>query len=448
LKITKKKILLVLIIFGIIYYFFRPAYNVNIKIIGKGKVIPKSGEYKLGSYNFKAIPVSEGVIFDHWEGEGIERSNDEIFKVYVNKNIELTAVFGKPIVFRDDDLKEAIIQTNFRNKFYTDNILEKEAKKIEVVSIKDQNISSLDGIQYFNNLRKINYYEDWSINNSNGISDLTPLIKLNKLEVLNLEENNISNIKPLTKLKQLKELNLSSNYIEDFSPFEEMISLKRLDLSNTKLKNINSLSNLKKMEELDLSINSIENISDLKGLHNLKKLDLSNNEITDINSLSNLRKLEELDLEYTKINDITPLRNLDNLKELNIENTDNLNITNNIKLIIELQEKGVAVKYKDTKYTNNSSYNVKSNSDPGEKPENSLWDGSVYEVKTFLENHLKDPDSVEYIDWYKPSLKEHNGDEYWGVKVKYRAKNSFGGYVVNTQLFLIKDGNVVTYLDY
>ena len=404
MKITKKKILLVLIIFGIIYYFFRPAYNVNIKIIGKGKVIPKSGEYKLGSYNFKAIPVSEGVIFDHWEGEGIERSNDEIFKVYVNKNIELTAVFGKPIVFRDDDLKEAIIQTNFRNKFYTDNILEKEAKKIEVVSIKDQNISSLDGIQYFNNLRKINYYEDWSINNSNGISDLTPLIKLNKLEVLNLEENNISNIKPLTKLKQLKELNLSSNYIEDFSPFEEMISLKRLDLSNTKLKNINSLSNL--------------------------------------------RKLEELDLEYTKINDITPLRNLDNLKELNIENTDNLNITNNIKLIIELQEKGVAVKYKDTKYTNNSSYNVKSNSDPGEKPENSPWDGSVYEVKTFLENHLKDPDSVEYIDWYKPSLKEHNGDEYWGVKVKYRAKNSFGGYVVNTQLFLIKDGNVVTYLDY
>src|ERR1019366_2379635 len=58
--------------------------------------------------------------------------------------------------------------------------------------------------------------------------------------------------------------------------------------------------------------------------------------------------------------------------------------------------------------------------------ENSQWDGSVRQVKDWLKGHVRDPDSLEYIEW-SPLLK--NGDGYM-VRVKYRAKNGFGGYEV------------------
>ena len=73
-----------------------------------------------------------------------------------------------------------------------------------------------------------------------------------------------------------------------------------------------------------------------------------------------------------------------------------------------------------------------------EKP-NSSWDCSVYQVKRYLEKSLKDPDSYEGIEWGKV---QQNGIEY-KVYHKYRAKNSFGGYVIESHIFTLDaDGNV------
>lgn len=72
--------------------------------------------------------------------------------------------------------------------------------------------------------------------------------------------------------------------------------------------------------------------------------------------------------------------------------------------------------------------------------ENSPWDGSVYQVKKYLNKTLKDPRSYESIEWGKVIME--NGHYY--VAHKYRAKNSFGGYVIETCLFeLDKKGNVI-----
>jgi hypothetical protein len=72
--------------------------------------------------------------------------------------------------------------------------------------------------------------------------------------------------------------------------------------------------------------------------------------------------------------------------------------------------------------------------------QNSAWDGSVYQVEDYLEDHLKDPDSVQYIEW-SAVVKIGSG---YVVRCKYRAKNSFGGYVLAHQYFRMdKKGNVV-----
>lgn len=58
----------------------------------------------------------------------------------------------------------------------------------------------------------------------------------------------------------------------------------------------------------------------------------------------------------------------------------------------------------------------------------SPWDGSHRQLEAVLKKSLKDPDSYEHIE----TRFKDNGDEGIYVVMKYRAKNSFGGYVVNS----------------
>ena len=75
---------------------------------------------------------------------------------------------------------------------------------------------------------------------------------------------------------------------------------------------------------------------------------------------------------------------------------------------------------------------------------NSSYDGSVSQVKDYLRKNLKDPKSYEGIEWGKLK-EEQNG---YSVYHKYRAKNSFGGYVIEAQVFYLDfGGNVIRVQD-
>ncbi len=72
--------------------------------------------------------------------------------------------------------------------------------------------------------------------------------------------------------------------------------------------------------------------------------------------------------------------------------------------------------------------------------QNSPWDASVYQVENYLKRgYLKDPRSYESIDWGNV-IKNGNG---YIVRHKYRAKNSFGGYVINNQIFYLNSNGEV-----
>lgn len=72
---------------------------------------------------------------------------------------------------------------------------------------------------------------------------------------------------------------------------------------------------------------------------------------------------------------------------------------------------------------------------------NSPWDGSVHAVERFLKSgYLKDPDSFQAIEWGK--VVKGCGD--YVVSVKYRARNSFGGYAVEARTFTLNADGVVT----
>ena len=102
---------------------------------------------------------------------------------------------------------------------------------------KGSQITKLDGIEYFINLRSLDI--SWNkikdikklagltqLNHlrafSNAISDLKPLARLTNLITLNVGANKIKSIKPLSGLANLTELLLSENPIKDFSPVAEI----------------------------------------------------------------------------------------------------------------------------------------------------------------------------------------------------------------------------------
>jgi len=71
---------------------------------------------------------------------------------------------------------------------------------------------------------------------------------------------------------------------------------------------------------------------------------------------------------------------------------------------------------------------------------NSSWDGSVWQVEHYLDRVLKDPDSFDAIEW-SPVVEIGYG---YSVRCRYRAKNSFGGYVIEEKVFTMNaHGDVI-----
>jgi len=96
----------------------------------------------------------------------------------------------------------------------------------------------------------------------------------------------------------------------------------------------------------------------------------------------------------------------------------------------------------------NSGSNCSRSSSSSSKVQNSPYDASVHQVKSYLKRTLKDPGSYEKIEW-GPVVEASGNEGYkYMVRHKYRAKNSYGGYVVEHQIFYLdSQGNVLWYED-
>ena len=93
--------------------------------------------------------------------------------------------------------------------------------------------------------------------------------------------------------------------------------------------------------------------------------------------------------------------------------------------------------------TTNQSYKV---SQRKTGPRVSSFDSSVLQVKRYLRQILKDPDSYEGVDWSKVVTTYEPGGIRYKVRHRYRAKNSYGAVVTNNQIFYMDaEGNVINH---
>lgn len=67
-------------------------------------------------------------------------------------------------------------------------------------------------------------------------------------------------------------------------------------------------------------------------------------------------------------------------------------------------------------------------------------------ITKYLKENLKDPKSYEDIEWSEIA---HDDDGGYIVRHKYRAKNSFGGYMIDNKVFFLSSkGYVENVIDY
>ena len=202
------------------------------------------------------------------------------FLIFVNSfNKEVSPQVSIP----DENLR-AVIESHL-NKASGAPITQGEMAALTRLDASNANISDLTGLEFATRLTNLDLGVEvvgYRRDNSNEISNLSPLSGLTSLEVLNLGSNDISDVSPLSDLTNLTTLFLDNNWLSDVSPLSGLTNLTTLSLNNNNISNVSPLSGLTNLTTLSLDNNNIYDVSPLSGLTNLTTLSLDNNNISDL----------------------------------------------------------------------------------------------------------------------------------------------------------------------
>ena len=90
-----------------------------------------------------------------------------------------------------------------------------------------------------------------------GITDLTGIEQLTRLEALDLYGNEIRDLTPLSGLTRLRYLDLGANRVEEVSPLESLKGLRVLLLPGNAVTEVSALAGLDSLQSLDLTGNPL-----------------------------------------------------------------------------------------------------------------------------------------------------------------------------------------------
>ena len=261
-----------------------------------GGTVEGGGSYDEGDNHeatVKATP-NPGYYFIGWyKGDNLESANTSYQFIVEKEGVTLTAKFGIDYLARAemarDNLKSSLGTTAFEWLTLTDAVDAYEKAK-EFVKNPPSNIENAqdrfdDLTTYYNSVQTL----DLSGQNL-GSADLAKLYLFTGVTDLNLSGNKgVTSLTNLAHMTKLETLDLSNTVITDLSGLSTPTKLKTLNLSNnTALTDLSGLSSLKNLETLNLSGNkNVSDLSTLRSLGWLESLDISDTGVTAFDALVN-----------------------------------------------------------------------------------------------------------------------------------------------------------------
>lgn len=223
-------------------------------------------------------------------------------------------VFAQTTAIPDSSFEQALIDINVDTNGLNGNILNSDAEGVIALNIFSKNITSLEGLHAFTDLKYLYCY----FNNIQAINVDQNL----ELEVLDIENNSIQSLDISNNLN-LKEIYISNNL------------LNNLDISNNLQLEVLSC-NLNNLTELDVSNNL--NLELLWCYSNdLQSLDISNNTLLESLFCGN-NNLQNLDISHNSLLESIACSE-NNLQSFNFSNCldlDYLDVSNNNLNIIDV----------------------------------------------------------------------------------------------------------------
>jgi len=149
--------------------------------------------------------------------------------------------------------------------------------------------------------QKIANLEQLIITENSQINDLTPVQHLSRLNELQFSGTTVSNLDPLSKMVKLQVLRCQKNPIVDLSPVNGLPKLKELDFSNTQVETLEPIQNMIQIETLKFSGTPVKNLKYLQKLVYLKNLEFYNTKVSNLDVLEGFSNLESLKIFNTKV---------------------------------------------------------------------------------------------------------------------------------------------------
>lgn len=289
-----------------------------------------------GTFDLITLPDFDVSKATNWNGGSVSGTTGTMLKVDPGANevsyqydcgngVNLTFIFETSLPINEDNFPD----DNFRNYIKTykagsrDVLTVEERSKVETIEVEGKNISRLEGIEAFPNLKVLKC-------GNNSIQKLD-LRQNPKLETLKCNKNQLTQLE-LSKNPDIKYLYCSENQLEQLDVSH--LELKYLYCSHNDLEQLN-VKKSKWLEELDCSSNRLTALDvDVTHKPNLVRVECQNNKLTSL-ILGENQMLEKLNCANNKLTQLN-LNNMSALKELNCANNQLTQL--NLKNMIFLKE--------------------------------------------------------------------------------------------------------------
>ncbi len=186
-----------------------------------------------------------------------------------------------------------------------------EALKINAIYYPYGKVKTIEGIQYFKNLKTLAVYKS-------TLSHIPNLDSLTQLQRLIIYENQLDSIPSLKKIAKLTNLTAYSNKLKTLPELPDICLLDTLSLGLNLFENIDAVADLKNLVNFGAWNCKLKTAPDLSQSIHLKSISLGSNlYIETIPGLSKLTELEYIDFDrnhFSQLPDLTANVNLKKAK--------------------------------------------------------------------------------------------------------------------------------------